>query len=91
MQNWELHAACKTGTAGCAFDIFAHELSVPRPPRSGETAAALDNRLTLGEASMRVILVLAAIYALIVAIDMRFNGARPEHEVVPGSTFAGSD
>jgi len=40
---------------------------------------------------MRVVLVLAAIYALIVAIDMRFNGARPEHEVVPGSTFAGSD
>jgi hypothetical protein len=40
---------------------------------------------------MRVILVLVAIYALIVAIDMGFKGARPADEVVPGATFAGSD
>ena len=40
---------------------------------------------------MRVILVLAAVYAMIVAIDTRLEGGRPKDVVVTGSTFTGSD
>jgi predicted Co/Zn/Cd cation transporter (cation efflux family) len=40
---------------------------------------------------MRVILMLAAVYALIVAIDARLEGARSNDVVVTGSTFTGSD